>query len=99
MICNLFHEPKKKGGMRYVKRKKIINHSNNGRFGRFISHTGICKVDQSERGWDCFMDLYHYWSSDRPSSIDTSIGTLLLFYRDSFKLGLKTEEGYRRGGS
>ena len=94
MKCNLFHEPNEKGGMHYVKRKKIVNHINNSRFGRFISYAGICKVDQSKRCWGCFVDLYHYWSSDHPSSIDTSIGTLLLFYWDGFKHGPKAKENY-----
>jgi len=54
--CSPFHvgtgyaasqgEPKQKGGMRYVKEKKIIGCWARSRFGLFNGHASLCKIDQ-----------------------------------------------------
>jgi len=91
MKCNFYVEPKKKGGMRYVKGENIGCRVNS-RIDYSRGHAGFCEVDQPEGCWDCPLDFHHHWGSDRPSSVDTSSNSFLLFHRNHLQYDLQAKE-------
>ena len=41
----------------------------------------FARVDQSEGSWNGSLDLHHYWSHYRPSSVDPGSHSLLQLHR------------------